>query len=159
MKKLLANFEEYVCFVLFLGMLALTFANVVSRYFLTSSISYTEEITTSSFVLLSLLGTAIATKYQAHIGLTVLTERMSEQKQNILTAIGNLLGSVFSLILFVTGIAMVNNQYQLKQISIALQWPEWIYGSFLPFGAFCMTLRFIQATWKYTKMIKFKEVG
>lgn len=159
MKKLLANFEEYVCFVLFLGMLALTFANVVSRYFLTSSISYTEEITTSSFVLLSLLGTAIATKYQAHIGLTVLTERMSEQKQTILTAIGNLLGAVFSLILFITGIAMVNNQYQLKQISIALQWPEWIYGSFLPFGAFCMTVRFIQATWKYTKLIKFKEVG
>ncbi len=159
MKKLLANFEEYVCFALFLGMLALTFANVVSRYFLTSSISYTEEITTSSFVLLSLLGTAIATKYQAHIGLTVLTERMSEQKQTILTAIGNLLGAVFSLILFITGIALVNNQYQLKQISIALQWPEWIYGSFLPFGAFCMTVRFIQATWKYTKLIKFKEVG
>lgn len=157
MKKFLANFEEYICFVLFLGMLALTFANVISRYFLTSSIAFTEEITTSSFVLLSLLGTAIATKYQAHIGLTVLTERMSERKQNILTVIGNLLGAVFSLVLFITGTAMVYNQYQLKQISIALQWPEWIYGSFLPFGAFCMTVRFIQATWKYTK--KFKEVG
>ena len=27
-----------------------------------------------------------------------------------------------------------------------MQWPEWIYGCFVPFGAFFMTLRFAQVT-------------
>ena len=41
---------------------------------------------------------------------------------------------------------MVINQYNLGMETSAMQWPEWIYATFVPFGAFFITIRFIQAT-------------
>ena len=72
----------------------------------------------------------------------------------MVTAVGNLLGVVFSLILIKTGVEMVILEYEMEQISIALQWPQWIYGSFLPFGAVCMAVRFAQAMLENLKTYK-----
>lgn len=140
-----SHFEELAsCFVL-MFMLALTFVNVIFRYCFAASISFTEEITCALFVLLCMLGAAIAAKYQTHLGLSVITERLSDKARLYVAFVANLLGVVFSLFLFFTGLKMTYNEYVLEQISISLQWPEWIYGSFLPFGAFFMSMRFGQA--------------
>lgn len=144
MKKLFDHFEEYLSCVIFLIMLALAFVNVIFRNF-AASISFTEEITTSLFVLLCMMGTSIAAKYQGHLGLSVLTELMTEKSRQRFALVGNILGVIFSIVLGYTGIGMVINEYEMGQISIALQWPQWIYGSFLPFGALFMTIRFAQA--------------
>ena len=40
---------------------------------------------------------------------------------------------------------MVMNQMKLGQVTANMQWPEWIYGSFVPIGAFFVVVRFIQA--------------
>ena len=41
---------------------------------------------------------------------------------------------------------MVRYEYILGQVTPSMQWPEWIYGCFVPFGAAFMTLRFAQIT-------------
>ena len=43
---------------------------------------------------------------------------------------------------------MVRSEYILGQVTAAMQWPEWIYGCFVPFGAIFMTIRFAQITLK-----------
>ena len=144
LKLIFAHFEEAVSCVVMLVMLALTFMNVVMRNF-AASISFTEEITTSLFVLLCMMGTAIAARERSHLGLSFLTELMPKKMQKTLAIVANILGVVFSLILLRTGFDMVLNEYQLQQISIAIQWPQWIYGSFLPIGALCMAVRFAEA--------------
>lgn len=154
MRSFFSHFEEYLCCVLFMGMLALGFTNVVARYFLSASISFTEEIICACFVLLCMLGTAIVAKTQEHLGITVLVERMSERNRTICALIANVLGIVFSLLLIDTGYDMVMQQYAVKQLSVALQWPEWIFGSFLPFGAAMMTFRFGQATMACVKKLR-----
>ena len=154
MKKLLNHFEEYICCVLFMGMLGLAFTNVVFRYLLAASIAFTEEITCASFVLLCMLGTSIVAKHQAHLGVSVVTEQMSERNRNIAALAANILGIVFCLVLIRTGFGMVMQQYRVQQITIALQWPQWIYGSFLPFGATMMAIRFGQAAMDCLKKIK-----
>ena len=151
MKKVFDHFEEVVSCIVMMVMLILTFLNVIMRNF-AASISFTEEITTSLFVLLCMMGTAIAAREQGHLGLSVLTELLPEKTRKFVAIIANLLGVVFSVILLYTGFGMVQTEYQLKQISIALQWPQWIYGSFLPIGALCMTVRFFQAA-----LTNFKE--
>ena len=80
MKKFFNRFEEYISATVFMVMLALTFANVVMRNFATA-ISFTEEITTSLFVLLCTMGTAIAARDQGHLGLSVVTEFLSPRKR------------------------------------------------------------------------------
>lgn len=140
-----------------MGMLLLTFTNVICRYFLSASISFTEEITCAAFVLLCMLGTAIAAKYQGHLGLSVITERLGEKRRLTLAAASNALGVVFSLILMKTGVEMALLEHKLQQITMALQWPEWIYGSFIPAGACFMVIRFAQAALDCAK--KAKEVA
>lgn len=144
MKKLLNHFEEYVSCVIFVIMLGLTFLNVIFRNF-AASISFTEEITTSLFVPLCMLGTAIAAREGSHLGLSILTEFLSMKNRWRFAFLANVLGVIFSVMLLYTGIGMVYIEYKMNQISIALQWPQWIYGSFFVFGAFFMTIRFWQA--------------
>ena len=52
---------------------------------------------------------------------------------------------MFSAAVFYYGVLMVMNQYNLGMVTAAMQWPEWIYATFVPFGAFFITIRFAQA--------------
>ena len=45
------------------------------------------------------------------------------------------IAALFCLLIIIFGVQMVISQYQLGQETAAMQWPEWIYGSFVPIGA------------------------
>ena len=136
--KFLDKIEEYICAVCTVVMTLLVFANVLSRYVLHMSLSFSDEI--------SMMGTAIATKRRAHLGLTILTDAGPARLRKILLVIGFAIGTAFSAALCYYGIHMVLNQMKLGQVTPTMQWPEWIFGTFIPLGAFFVTIRFIQAT-------------
>ena len=144
--KVLDKIEEAICIVCLLAMTTLVFANVFSRYVLHLSLSFSEEITTNLFVLLSMMGTAIAARRRAHLGLSILTDAVSPRVRRILLIFGFGLATVFSFAVFFYGVKMVRSEYILGQVTPSMQWPEWIYGCFVPFGAVFMTLRFAQIT-------------
>ena len=142
--KVLDRIEEVLAAAALVVMTALTFANVVSRHLLNTSLSFSEEITTYLFVLVSLLGTAIAAKRKAHLGLTAVPDLAGPRTRKVLLSLGYGIGTIFCAAIFYYGILMVRNQIMLGQVTAAMQWPEWIYGSFVPFGAFFATVRFLQ---------------
>ena len=144
--KILNKIEEGICILCLIAMTTLVFANVFSRYVLHLSLSFSEEITTNLFVLLSMMGTAIAARRRAHLGLSILTDAVSPKVRRALLIFGFGLATVFCFAVFFYGIKMVRNEYILGQVTPSMQWPEWIYGCFVPFGAFFMTLRFAQVT-------------
>ena len=45
------------------------------------------------------------------------------------------ISALFCLLIVIFGIQMVISQYQMGQETATMQWPEWIYGSFVPIGA------------------------
>lgn len=141
---ILDRIEEIVAAVCLSVMTILAFANVVARYVFSASFSFSEEITTYLFVLLSLLGTAIAARRRAHLGLTILTDVVSPKVRRILHIIGYLFAVAFTGAIFYYGILMVLSQRQLQQVTANMQWPEWIFGSFVPIGALFATVRFVQ---------------
>lgn len=145
MMRILDWIEEILCIICTVVMTALVFANVLSRYVFHNSLSFSEEITTYLFILLSLMGTAIAAKRRAHLGLSILTDAVSPTVRKMLHVLGFAIGTLFSAALFYYGILMVINQYNLGMETSAMQWPEWIYATFVPFGAFFITIRFAQA--------------
>ncbi len=143
-KKFLNDIEEILCAICLSVMTIIAFMNVVSRFLLSASLSFTDEITTYLFVLLSLMGSAVAAKRGAHLGLTVLTDIVSPSVKKILKIIGFVFAIIFSSSIFYYGIFMVQTQMQRGQVTANMQWAEWIFGSFVPIGAFFLTLRFIQ---------------
>ena len=144
--KILDKIEEGICILCLIAMTALVFANVFSRYVLHLSLSFSEEITTNLFVLLSMMGTAIAARRRAHLGLSILTDAVGPKARRAMMIFGFGLATVFSFAVFFYGIQMVRSEYVLGQVTPSMQWPEWIYGTFVPFGAIFMTIRFAQIT-------------
>jgi C4-dicarboxylate transporter DctQ subunit len=156
--KLMDYIEEGISAIALIVMLTITFCNVVSRFLLHASLSFADEITTYLFVLLSLMGTAIAAKRKAHLGLTILTDSVNFKTRKVLLCIGYAIAIIFSIALFIFGIYMVKNQIMLGQTTAAMQWPEWIYGSFVPFGAFFISVRFIQVFLEQIRMTEEEEM-
>ena len=126
-------------------MLALTFINVISRFALHMSLSFSEEIVTSLFVLASLAGTSMAIRDGSHLGLDYITSFMAKPVQRILTALANVLGAGMCCIILYYGIHMVADEFVSKQLSATMQWPEWIYGLSVPFGASLLIFRYCYA--------------
>ena len=146
MSKILDKIEEYICIACLVAMTILVFANVFSRYVLHASLSFSDEITTNLFILLSMLGTAIAAKRRAHLGLSILTDAVNPKVRRAMLIFGFGLSTIFSFLVFFYGIKMVQSEYILGQVTPSMQWPQWVYGLFVPFGAIFMTLRFAQIT-------------
>lgn len=61
--------EHYIVAILLLLMSCITFINVLSRYFLHFSFAATEEITINLFVWMTVVGSGIAFKRGAHLGM------------------------------------------------------------------------------------------
>lgn len=150
-KKFIDNFEEIVVVIALTVMTVLTFSNVVTRYIFNFSMNFAEEISTYSFVLLSLFGASIALKRGAHLGFTLLSEHVPKIVARVFEVISAISGVLFSGVIFWYGIQMAMTQFERGQLSLGVQIPEWIYGSFIPFGAFFLLLRFVELLIKAIK--------
>ena len=153
-KKVFGHFEEGICAFLIFVMLLITFINVISRYVFHASLSYTDEVTTGLFVYLTTFGTAIAAKRKAHLGLSLITDRIKGKAKAIVISFTFVLCAVFSCVLVYTGWQMMMNQVNKGQISAALEIPEWLYGAAIPVGGVFMIIRFAQAAWLEIRSIK-----
>lgn len=142
MNKILDYIEESLVCVCLVVMTALTFVNVVARYVFSASLSFSEEITTYLFVLLSLLGSAIAAKRGAHLGLTIISDRVGPKAGRVLGIISMAFATAFSASICYFGFFMALNQFNKGQLTAGTQLPEWIFGSFVPIGALFVTIRF-----------------
>lgn len=136
--------EKFVACVCVILMSVLVFTGVVARWVFNHSLAVTDEMSTYLFVLLSFMGTAIAARRGAHLGLSIVTDRVKPRTRVIIQAAMYAVSAFFCLLIVIFGVQMVISQYQLGQETAGMQWPEWIYGSFVPIGAVFAMLAFIQ---------------
>ncbi|WP_296896748.1 TRAP transporter small permease [uncultured Megamonas sp.] len=142
--KIFGKIEEIIAGICLTIMSILAFTNVLARYFFHASFSFSDEITTYLFVLLSLIGASIAAKRHEHLGFTVIEDLVPPTVKKILNFISYLMAVIFTSIIFYYGILMVISQYTLGQKTAGMQWSEWIFGSFVPIGSFFVLIRFLQ---------------
>lgn len=142
--RVLDVIENSILVIVMIVMTVVTFVNVITRKFFTSvSLSFTEELTTMLFILLVFVGAAVAARRGGHIGLTVLTDLLPKKIKKIVPVITTVAALLLCGLLVYYGIEMVQHEIQIGMVSSALQWPEWIFGSFVPIGAGLLGLEFI----------------
>ena len=107
----------------------LTVGNVLSRKILHQSWSFTEELVVAVFVLITLLAAALAARDGELVNLSLLPDRLDK----VITQLAN------------------------GKRTFVLNWPEWIFWSFVPIGAACMTLHMIE--YLIDTFVKAKEEG
>lgn len=152
--KFLNNIENYIMSIGLTIMTFITVANVISRKFLGLSMSFLEEITTAMFLLITLLGAAVAAKRGGHLGLSVLTDLLPKKHQKYVILITWVTSLIFSGLLIKYGIAMVQSEIRMGITTPSLGWPEAIFGSFVPIGGIFILIRFTQWTFNAIKQSK-----
>ncbi len=146
-KKLMnaiAAIEKFILIVTMLLILVLTAGNVFSRYVIHRSWSFTEELVVAVFVLITLLAAALACRDGELVNLTLVTDRLPEKLKKPSVILTTILCVIFSLLLFKYGMDKVLTQLANGKRTFVLNWPEWIFWSFVPIGAGCMVLHFIE---------------
>lgn len=129
------------------AMMILNFANVVSRYLLSTSFAFTEELTTNLFVWSCFIGAGAAAKRGAHLGFSLVVDSMPRQASRVVTMLVTLLTLAMFAMMFILSLDMIETQMMLKQETPALGMPEWIVSLAIPVGAAFCFIRFAQAGW------------
>lgn len=139
LSTLLARLEEFILVALFAFMAVMNFLNVVCRYCFSSSFSFTEEVTITAFVWVSMVGIAVGYKRLAHLGMSFLVDHMPKKVQPFMALLSMVCSVVLILLLYKYGSEMVSNQIRLGSKTPALGMPMYIQGLSIPVGAvFCL---------------------
>ncbi len=144
MMNALAGLEKLVLEIATVLILILTVGNVFSRKVIHQSWSFTEELVVAVFVLITLLAAALACREGELVNLTILTDRLPAQLRKVFFLLSTILSVAFTAVLFKYGLDKVITQMQNGKRTFVLNWPEWIFWSFVPIGAACMILHFIE---------------
>ena len=149
--KFIEKFEKFVACASVSVMAILVFVNVIASFIFNSPLAVADEMSCYLFVLMSFMGTAIAARRKAHLGLTIVTDKLSPSAARKVQVLMYLIAAVFCLLIVIFGIEMVMSQYALGQETATMQWPEWIYGLFVPVGAAFALLAFLSVAVKTAK--------
>ena len=123
----------------------LTIANVISRYIVHQSWSFTEEIVVALLVLMSLIGAALCAREKGGlINMTILTSRLSMKRQLQLEILTTVLLIVLGVIMVYFGAVKCIQQATTNQLTTSLQIPSWIYSAFVPAGGVLLILHALE---------------
>ncbi len=143
----LTRIENTVIVTAFAAMTAVYFANVVSRYVLHSSLSFTTEIVVNLAVLLTMVGAAAGVRLGTHPGFELLPSiTKGALRVGLITLIAAATLTFFLLFLWL-GWEMASRQMAQGRLTPALGVPQWIFSMALPVGAALGAVRSVQAGW------------
>lgn len=138
-----AAVENCILVVSTLLILVLTVGNVFSRKVIHRSWSFTEELVVAVFVLITLMAAALACREGELVNLSLVTDRLPEKLKNHLLSLP-LFCALFYRNLILVRYGKVITQLENGKRTFVLNWPEWIFWSFVPIGSGCMILHFIE---------------
>lgn len=144
--RLIHTFLLWAIGVLIFAMMGVTFIQVVARYALANSLSWSEEVGRYIFVWITFLGLAAAYQSRAHIALDLLVSFLPIKPSQRLAVINALLVAVVGVALLVGGLALI--KFGLRQHSAALGVPMYIVYSVIPFGGLALLYFALREAWR-----------
>jgi TRAP-type C4-dicarboxylate transport system permease small subunit len=145
---ILRDFEKIVCTLLFLGMTALGFANVVVRYGTNLSFAASEELLINGFLVLTVFGAAIAARRGEHLAVTMVHDMLPRALWMPVFLLSVALSvALLGFSAWFSWDAMMNIR-RVGMRSYALGLPAWYYQAALPFGFGLVIIRYLQHAWE-----------
>ena len=94
---------QFLLFLLLLLMVSIVFANVISRYFFSTSLNWVDELSRAAFVWSAFIGVVIVMWEKGHIGLGNILNNINPTLGRIALFIGIILQIIFTIYLFMGG--------------------------------------------------------
>lgn len=158
MKKVLKwiddNIEVYICVALMSIMAILIFVQVVFRYVLGNSLSWSEELARYIFIWLIYIGISYGCKLRKHIKIEAALYLFPKKVRPYITILGDILFFAFCCYIMWTGYRYCVTTAELGKYSPALKIPfQYVYLS-IPVGFTMSSIREIQTIIYRIKCIK-----
>lgn len=143
MKKVVKIVDQCLLWFLMLLMIVMVLDvtwGVLTRYVMPKPSPFTEELASFLMMWIGLLGAAYALRQKAHLGIDILTSKLSEKNQHRWDIFIYVMVLVFSvLVLIWGGIRLVSIQLYLNQLSAAMRIKMGYVYMVLPLSGFLLT--------------------
>ena len=137
------KFEEYVLASSLIVTVILVFMQIIFRYVLNASLSWSEELTRYIFIWQIWLGTSYGLRDDKHIKIELVYNFCKPVGKKFLKIISNLIFLAFCIFLTINGTELVMELATKHSVSSALNIPFAIVYASLPFSSFIVILRLI----------------
>jgi C4-dicarboxylate transporter DctQ subunit len=145
--KVLTFFEEWSLFVAVMAALGTLFVSVVTRYTITYTLTWPEELVREVIVYTTFIGCAPAIKNRALIRIDALPNLFPQLKKPLeLLAHCSLLGFAGFITYF--GVTMAQFQYRMEMKTIILKVPQVVLYSILPLMGVLMICRLLHVLYE-----------
>lgn len=106
---------------------------ILTRYFLQNPLGWSEEVTRYLFIYSTFLAASVGVRHGIHIGVDILTERISGVSRNILRIIVSVILFLFVLLLIYYGSVLSIDNWAQKSPSLSL--PMGMFYAAIPIGS------------------------
>lgn len=124
---------ELVLWILVALTIIVTFIQVIFRYGLDSSLSWSEELARYLFVWVIFLGTSVATRRRQHIFVEILVALLPDARRVWIDSLGTIVCIIFFAIFAYVGWALTLNAWQQYSTALDIR-IAWVYAA-APLGA------------------------
>lgn len=151
MKRLIDNFEGWICALLFLGMTLLGFANVVVRYLTSYSFAATQELLLTGFLLITVFGASLAAREGQHLAVTYFAGLFGARVETGFKIVAAAISTVLLALAAWYCLDLLRNQLASGVTTPGLGLPAWYYSAALPLAFVLIAIRTVQfavADWR-----------
>ena len=129
---------QVVCATLLVSIVAVTLANVLSRYFLAQPIVWTDEVARMTFVVFTFLAMGLAGATNRHLSVDTFMHRLGPRGKKIIDALVLVATVAFALFLMYGGYRAAVGA--IGQATPALRLPRWWINASVPIGGLLLLI-------------------
>ncbi|HNE71728.1 MAG TPA: TRAP transporter small permease [Giesbergeria sp.] len=143
--------EDWLTVIVMALLALITFANVLVRYFTSSSFAWTEEISVFLMIVLALVAGSAAVARDMHIRIEWFAEAGSFARRRALARFGALMVALLFGAIAVLSVRVVWDDYRFEETSPGIGVPQWWYSAWLPVFSALITWRSLGLFWRRSK--------
>lgn len=159
-KKIVRNFEGYLCGTMIAVMAIVVFLQVIFRFILKASLPWSEEVSRYLQVYITYFGTAYGIRTGAHLGIEAFTLLLPKPVRRVLAVFVQVISVFVCSLILKFGVDIVRTQMISRQVSPAMHIPMWMIYIAIPIGMGLCIIRYIIEIIREIKTLGFdsKEV-
>jgi len=123
---------------------AITFANVIARYFTDQSFAWTEELSVSLMVILTMVAASAAVRRDRHIRIEIFFSRGSAKRRRLLSIVSGAATVLAFLCLAGLAMRLAWDDFRYEVTSPGIGVPQWWYTVWLPVLSLVIAARALQ---------------
>ena len=140
----------------FVAMTIIIFFQIIFRYALKESLSWSEELARYIFIWVTFLGASVAFFEKTHINVDLFVNYIKNAKvRSILFLLGDVLSLSFLLMLVIKGVSVAARVFRLEQVSASMDFlPIGLVYIAVPLGCLFMSLNIIMHSINHIQQLR-----